>query len=78
MLAHGIRSSLDDRNEKLGYRVREAQMSKVNYQLVVGDGEASERTVTIRKHGTQESSTMKLDEFIKMIEEEIKEKKLFK
>lgn len=75
--AHGIRASLDARNEKLGYRVREAQMSKINYQLVVGDGEANERTVTIRKHGSQSSETMKLDEFVKMVEEEINSKKLF-
>ncbi|MBE6114746.1 MAG: threonine--tRNA ligase [Erysipelotrichaceae bacterium] len=77
LCAKGLRCSLDDRNEKLGYRVREAQMNKINYQIVVGDGEAAERTVTIRKHGCQSSETMPLDAFVEMVCDEVASKKLF-
>ena len=72
----GFRSKLDARNEKLGYRIREAQMQKIPYQLVIGDGEIENRSVTIRKAGSKESNTMPLDEFIAMLSAEVKEKRL--
>ena len=74
--ALGFRSKLDARNEKLGYRIREAQMQKVPYQLVIGDGEIENRSVTIRKAMSKESITMPLDEFITMLSAEVKEKRL--
>lgn len=74
--ALGFRSKLDARNEKLGYRIREAQMQKIPYQLVIGDGEIESRSVTIRKAGSKESNTMPLDEFIDMLACEVKEKRL--
>ena len=77
-LAAGLRSELDDRNEKLGYRVREAQLKKINYQIVVGDNDMASSSVTIRKHGSQESTQMKLEDFIAMASEEVNTKKLFK
>ncbi len=70
----GMRVELDDRNEKLGYRVREAQMSKVPYQIVVGDGEAENETVTIRQSGKKESKTMALNEALEKFVKEVEEK----
>ena len=58
----GMRATVDSRNEKLGYRVREAQLQKVTYQIVVGDGEQENNTVTIRQSGKKESVTLSLDE----------------
>lgn len=70
----GMRVELDDRNEKLGYRVREAQMSKVPYQIVVGDGEVENETVTIRQSGKKESKTMALNEALERFVKEVEEK----
>ena len=74
--ALGFRSKLDARNEKLGYRIREAQLSKIPYQLVIGDGEVENRSVTIRKAGSKDSTTVSLQEFIDIISTEVKEKAL--
>ena len=63
----GIRVELDDREEKLGYRIREAQMKKIPYQLVLGDKERDERTVTYRQYGEQKQTTVSLDEFVNMV-----------
>lgn len=60
----GFRVSLDDRNEKLGYKLRESQIQKTPYQIVLGDQEVSDNTVTIRKYGQQGSETLPLQEFI--------------
>lgn len=70
----GIRVELDDREEKLGYRIREAQMKKIPYQLVLGDKERDERTVTYRQYGEQKQTTVSLDEFIEMLLKQIQEK----
>lgn len=70
----GMRVELDARNEKLGYRVREAQMSKVPYQIVVGDGEAENNTVTIRQSGKKESVTLSLDEALNKFKLEVENK----
>ena len=73
----GLRVELDARNEKLGYRVREAQMKKVPYQIVVGDGEQENETVTIRKSGSKESNTIALSEAVQRFVEEVENKCLF-
>ena len=70
----GIRVELDDREEKLGYRIREAQMKKIPYQLVLGDKERDERTVTYRQYGEQKQTTVSLDEFVNMVLKQIEEK----
>ena len=72
--AAGMRVTLDARNEKLGYRVREAQMSKVPYQIVVGDGEVENQTVTIRQSGKKESVTLGLNEALDKFVEEVENK----
>ena len=70
----GIRVELDDREEKLGYRIREAQMKKIPYQLVLGNKERDERTVTYRQYGEQKQTTVALDEFVDMILQQIQSK----
>ena len=75
LLALGFRSKADTRNEKLGYRIREAQMQKANYILVLGNNERDERTVTYRKHGEQKATTVTIDEFVSMLKQQIKDKK---
>ena len=72
---NGLRVNIDDRNEKLGYRLRESQIQKIPYTLVIGDNEMNTKSVTYRKYGTKEQITVSLDEFISMILKEIKEKK---
>ena len=72
---HGLHVNIDDRNEKLGYRLRESQIQKIPYTLVLGDNEVKDHTVTYRKYGQKEQITVTIDEFIKMILEEIKSKK---
>lgn len=67
----GYRVKCDDRNEKLGYRIREAQMKKIPIQLVLGDGEMESNSVTIRRFGSKESLTVTVDEFLKMLKEEV-------
>ena len=71
----GFRSKLDARNEKLGYRIREAQMKKIPIQLVLGDGEAENRSVTIRRFGEKESLTVSFDEFVRRLSLEVEEKR---
>ena len=70
----GIRVSMDDREEKLGYRIREAQMQKINYQVVLGDQERDNNEVKVRKYGDQEQISYKLDEFINLLLKEIENK----
>ena len=72
--ALGFRSKLDARNEKLGYRLREAQMKKVPMQLVLGDGERDNNTVTIRRQGQKESVTVTFEEFVAMLRKEVEDK----
>lgn len=67
----GIRVEVDARNEKMGYKIREAQVKKIPYALVVGDQEVADGTVNVRKYGEKDSATMKAEEFLKMIEEKI-------
>lgn len=74
--ALGFRSKLDARNEKLGYRIREAQLQKIPYQLVIGDGEIEARSVTIRKAQSKDSITMPLEDFIAKLTAEVKGKQL--
>ncbi len=74
--AAGIRAKLDDGEEKLGYRLRSAQVNKVPYTLVIGDNEVNEGTVTYRHFGVRKQVTVKFDEFVKLLKEEINSKAL--
>lgn len=70
--AQGFRVELDDRNEKIGYKIREAQMQKIPYMLVVGDNEVAENAVNVRKYGEQKSETVLFNDFIGTLKAEIK------
>ena len=70
----GIRVKYDNRNEKVGYKIREAQLEKIPYMLVIGDKEKEENTVTIRSRKETDAGTMSLEEFINKIKKEIEEK----
>ncbi|MDO8226194.1 threonine--tRNA ligase [Bacillus cabrialesii] len=61
----GLRVEVDSRDEKIGYKIREAQMQKIPYMLVVGDQEAENGAVNVRKYGEQNSETISLDDFVK-------------
>ena len=69
-----IRCELDDREEKLGYKIRESQTRKIPYTLVLGDKEKEDNLVTYRKFGNPETTTISFDEFVKLIKDEIKTK----
>ena len=69
-----VRVEVDDRSEKIGYKIRQAQMAKVPYMLVVGDKEVEEGTVTVRKHGGDELGSVPFEEFFNSIKIEIKER----
>ncbi|AST92815.1 MULTISPECIES: threonine--tRNA ligase [Sutcliffiella] len=70
--AEGIRVELDERNEKIGYKIREAQMQKIPYMLVLGDNEIQEKAVNVRKYGEQKSETIPLEQFLQQLVAEIK------
>ncbi len=71
-----IRVELDDRSEKLGYKLREAQLEKVPYMLVAGDKDIENSVVSVRSRKNGDMGSMKLDDFIAMITEEIETKRL--
>ncbi|GEQ05377.1 threonine--tRNA ligase [Staphylococcus gallinarum] len=73
--SQGVRVDIDDRNEKMGYKIREAQMQKIPYQLVVGDKEVENNEVNVRKYGSQDQETLEKDEFIWNLVDEIRLKK---
>ncbi|SDI22279.1 threonine--tRNA ligase [Dolosicoccus paucivorans] len=71
MIRQGLRIEMDLRNEKLGYKIREAQTSKVPYQIVIGDQEMEDGTVNIRRYGSKQSHTIPFEDFIQQIKEDI-------
>ena len=70
-----FRVELDSRDEKMGYKIREAQTRKIPYTLVLGNNERDNDTITYRKYGEESTTTMSTEEFITMIEKQIKEYK---
>ena len=73
--SQGVRVEIDDRNEKMGYKIREAQMQKIPYQIVVGDKEVENNEVNVRQYGSQDQETPEKDEFIWNLVDEIRLKK---
>ena len=71
-----IRVELDDRKEKLGYRLREAQTAKVPYTLVLGDNERNDKTISYRLYSSKDTTTLPWDEFLKLLQEEVENKAL--
>lgn len=76
--ANNIRVELDDRNEKLGYRLREAQTEKIPYTLILGDQEKENSTISYRLFGQKDTTTVSKEEFVNLIKEEIDTKALRK
>ncbi|MBP3431430.1 MAG: threonine--tRNA ligase [Clostridia bacterium] len=74
--AAGIRAELDDRNEKVGYKIREAMSMKIPYLIIVGDEEEQNKTISIRGRGFENKSGLLLDDFLKRLNEEIETKKI--
>ncbi|CAN5698072.1 threonine--tRNA ligase [soil metagenome] len=72
----GIRAEYDSRNEKLGYKIREAQLQKIPYMLVVGDQEVQNRTVTVRLNDGRNINGLPFDEFAEIMAREVKERSL--
>ena len=73
--SQGVRVEIDDRNEKMGYKIRQAQMHKIPYQLVIGDKEIENNEVNVRKYGSKDQETVEKDEFIWNLVDEIRLKK---
>ncbi len=71
LIAAGLKATCDDRNEKMGYRIREAQLEKIPYMLIIGDKEVETDTVSVRKRGGVDLGTMTADEFIAKAKNEI-------
>ena len=70
-----IRVNLDDRNEKLSYKMRESVITKTPYALVLGDKERDNNTISYRVYGSEKTNTLPIDEFLELIENEIKNMK---
>jgi threonyl-tRNA synthetase len=73
----GVRVSVDDRNEKIGYKIREAQMEKVPYMLIVGEKEATENLVAVRRRDKGDMGAIPADEFIQTVVADIQNKTAF-
>jgi len=67
----GIRAEVDERNEKIGYKIRESQLEKVPYMLIIGDREVENKTVAVRKRGEGDQGAIGLPQFIETVREDI-------
>lgn len=76
LLDAGFKCELDVRNEKIGYKIREAAANKIPYMIIVGDGEKDNGTISIRGRGNENASDLQLDDFIARLNKEIAERKL--
>lgn len=74
--AKGIRAEFDERNEKIGKKIRDAQMERINYMVIVGEKEESDDVISVRSRGGEERSALKLDDFVAELKEEIASKKI--
>ena len=71
-----FRVHIDERDEKLGYKVRESVMKKIPYSIIIGQKEVDNRNISYRKYGTEETITVSIDEFIKLINDKIDSKEI--
>ena len=76
LLEAGIRVELDDREEKLGYKLRESVVKKIPYTLILGQKEVDDKTISYRKYGTEETVTISLDEYINLLNRQIENKEI--
>ena len=77
LIDRGIRSELDDRAEKIGYKIREAQLHKIPYMLLVGDKEVEDGTVSVRKRGEGDLGASSVQDFATGALEDVKSKKIW-
>ena len=77
LLKNKIRVKVDSRAEKIGYKIREAELARVPYMLILGKKEAEEGIVSIRRRGNKENDVMSLEEFVTKLLKEIEEKEIF-
>ena len=77
LLKNKIRVKVDSRAEKIGYKIREAELERVPYMLILGKKEAEEGIVSIRRRGNKENDVMSLEEFVTKLLKEIEEKEIF-
>jgi threonyl-tRNA synthetase len=70
--AAGLRAELDDRTESVGRKIRDAELQKIPYMLVVGDREADEGTVAVRRHGEGDEGSVPVDEFVARLSAEVR------
>ena len=71
---NNIRVELDDRDEKLGYKMRESQTNKIPYTIILGDKEKDSNTTSYRRYGVKETISVTNDEFIELLKKEIDKK----
>ena len=74
LIENDIRCEIDSRDEKLGYRLREAQIKKIPYTLILGEEECNNKTISYRKYGSKDTFTTTKEEFLNLLKEEIKNK----
>ena len=77
LLKNKIRVKVDSRSEKIGYKIREAELERVPYMLILGKKEAEEKVLSIRRRGNKENDVMDLDGFVTKLLKEIEEKEIF-
>ena len=77
LLKNKIRVKVDSRAEKIGYKIREAELERVPYMLILGKKEAEEKVLSIRRRGNKENEVMDLDGFVTKLLKEIEEKEIF-
>ena len=74
LINKNIRVELDERNEKLGYRMRESVINKIPYTIIIGEKEINENKISYRKYGCEKTETVSLEEFIELLQKEIRDK----
>ena len=75
LLAVGVRAEIDDRNEKVGKKIRDTELLKVPYMLVIGEKEMNENAVAVRKQGIGDVGVQQIDEFVVSLQQEISERR---
>ena len=77
LLKNKIRVKVDSRAEKIGYKIREAELERIPYMLILGKKEVEEEVLSIRRRGNKENDVMDLDRFVTKLLKEIEEKEIF-
>jgi len=71
----GVRVKIDLRNEKIGFKIREHSMQRIPYQVIIGDKELEEQTITVRTQKGEDLGSLSIDKFVEQIKQEIAERK---